>query len=75
MLDLTSVLYSFRARRRNSSGATLSFMITASHAQSIIGRCTDALQEACALMRREWRKRSPRQAACSCLLPVHARYH
>jgi len=72
MLDLTSALYSFRARRRNSSGATLSFMITASHAQSIIGRCTDALQEACALCAVNWERGAH---SSSMLLPVHARYH
>jgi len=74
MLAFKSVLYSSRVRRRNSSGATLSFMIT-EHTRSNIGRCMEALQQACALMRREWGKWSPCQAACSCILAVHARYH
>jgi len=59
---------------RNSSSPALSFVITASHTQSDIGCCMDALQRACALIRREW-GRSTCQPTCSDILPIYGRYH
>jgi 8-amino-7-oxononanoate synthase len=40
-------------RQRQSPGAALSFLITVSHTRSDIGRCIDALRQACALTSRQ----------------------
>jgi 8-amino-7-oxononanoate synthase len=43
---------------QSASGAALSFVITALHTRSDIGRCMEALQQSCGLIRHEGSKRA-----------------